>query len=376
MRTDNVAPAMAVLLLVACSEADVSTSLDSWTISAVPTASIGVVEGDSAYLFQRIVDARFTSGGRIVVADGGLSLLREYDRYGTFVAQMGGRGNGPGEFQSLRDIWTIPPDTIGAWDSRALRLTYFGSDRTAVRTVTLESANAAIGVARLDFLAGPLRDGSLVIGAVALADGLGGDRVTIERISPSGEHLARLGETTGLVRARLAERVTGPIPFSPYPYVATFGDVVYHTNGAKPFVTAWSTTGERRIAFPPQDYDVEREWSALAAEVENRNVEPFVRAVATAPRPEWIPHLAGLLIDEAGRVWAKRYEPATDAIWLGGERRGGGGMWWVADPAGSLIATVQAPTAFMPLQVRDRRVLGISVDSLGVERIEVRTISR
>lgn len=375
MRTNNVAAAMIALLLSACSRRDVSTGLESWTISAVPTTSIGVVEGDSAYLFQRIVDARFTSGGLIVVADGGLSVIREYDGDGTFVAQMGGRGNGPGEFQSLRDIWTIPPDTVGAWDSRALRLTYFGSDRTAAGTVTLESANAAIGVARLDFLAGRLRDGSLVVGSVALADGLGADRVTIERISPSGEHLARLGETTGLVRARLAERVIGPIPFSPYPYVATHGDIVYHTNGTKPLVTAWSTTGDRVIAFPPHEYDVEREWSALAAEVETRNVEPFVRAVATAPRPEWIPHLAGLLIDEAGRIWAKRYEPVTDAIWLRGGGSGGG-SWWVADPAGRLIATVQAPAGFTPLQVEDTRVLGIFVDSLGVGRVEVRAISR
>ncbi len=376
MRTDSVALVMMAILVASCSEAGPSTGLESWTVSAEPTTSIGVVEGDSAYLFQRIVDARFTSAGRIVVADGGLSVLRVYDPDGTFVAQMGRRGDGPGEFRSLRGIWTVPPDTVGAWDSSALRLTYFGGDYSVARTASLESANATIGAGRLDFLAGALRDGSVVIGSVALADGPGADLVTIERISARGEHLDRLVETTGLIRARLAERLTGPVPFSPYPHAATYGDMVYHTNGTEPVVTASSPTGDRTIVFPAHDYDVEREWEVVAAEVERRNVVPFVGAVTTAPRPEWIPHLAGLLIDDAGRIWAKRYEPGTDAIWLGGGGRGAGGTWWVADPGGSLVATVQVPTSFAPLQVEGTRVLGVTVDSLGVERVEVRVISR
>lgn len=376
MRTYSLAFALTTLLLAACSDGGVSSGQESWTISDVPTTSIGLVEGDSAYLFQRIVDAHFTGNGSIIVADGGLLVLREYDQNGTFVAQLGGRGNGPGEFRSVRGIWIIPPDSVGAWDSSSLRLTFFGGGRTAARTVSLEAANAAVGVARLDFLAGRLHDGSLVIGSVALAESLGPDRITIELISPIGEHIGRLGETTGLVRARLAERVNGPIPFSPYPYVATYRDVVYHTNGAEPLVKAWSPGGERTIAFPPHDYDVGREWAAVTTEVENRMIEPFVRAIATAPRPDVIPHLAGLLIDDAGRIWAKRYDPLADSIWLRGQGAGGTATWWVADSAGDLIATVQAPAGFEPLQIEGTRVLGMSVDSLGVERVEVRTLSK
>lgn len=375
MRADNVAAVLAAALVAGCSEGGVPADLESWSVSAVPTTSIGDVEGDSAYLFQRIVDARITPAGRIIVADGGLLVVREYDRDGNFVAQLGGRGDGPGEFQSVRGIWTVPPDTVGVWDSYALRLTYFGPDNSTPRTVSLESANATVGVGRLDFLAGALRDGSLAIGSVALAGGLGGDQVSIERISAAGDHLGRMVETTGLVRATLAERVVGPIPFSPYPHVATYADIVYHTNGAESLVTAWSPDAERTIAFPPHDYDVGREWSAVLAEVERRNVEPFARAVATAPRPERIPHLAGLLIDDAGLIWTKRYEPGTDAIWLGGGARPSGGTWWVADASGNLIATVQVPAGFAPLQIENARVLGVSVDSLGVERVEVRAIS-
>jgi hypothetical protein len=376
MRTSAVAAAMTAILLAACSDADVSSERESWTISAVPSTSIGAASGDSAYLFQRIADARFIADGRIVVADGGLLVLREYDRNGAFIAQMGGKGSGPGEFQSLRDIWILAPDTVVAWDSRAQRLTWFGGDRTTVRTVTLRPAKDTAGAARPDFLAGALRDGSLVLGGVTLAAESGPDRVSIDNFGQNGEHLRRLGGTTGLVRARLAEKINGPLPFSPFPHAATDGVVVYHTNGAEPVVTAWSASEERTIAFPPHDYDVEREWSTFVAKLEGDNVQPFVRVVTTAPRPEAIPHLAGLLVDEAGHLWAKRYDPRTDAIWLGGGARGFGGTWWVADPARGVIARVAVPDGFAPLQVAGARVLGVSVDSLGVERVEIRAISK
>jgi hypothetical protein len=211
---------------------------------------------------------------------------------------------------------------------------------------------------------------------VTLARDPGPDRITLEHIGPSGEHLGRLGETTGLVRASLAAKVNGPIPFSPFPHAATHGDVVYLTNGSQPLVTARSATGQWTIAFPAHDHDAGQEWTALVGELERRRLQPFVGVVSTAPRPDSIPHLSGLLIDDAGLVWAKRYDPRTDAIWLGGGARGLGGTWWVADSAGRVVASVQVPVGFAPLEIQDARVIGVSVDSLGVERVEVRAISR
>ena len=374
MRAEGVSVVLIAAFVAACSQSEAPAGLESWAISAAPSTSIGVVDGDSTYLFQRIVDVAFGPDGQILVADGGLLLVREYDPAGRFASQLGGRGEGPGEFQSVRGIWIVPPDTIGVWDSRALRLTYFGRGGAAARTVSLESANASAGAGRLDFLAGSLSDGSVVIGSVALAEDLGGDLVSLERISPSGDHLGQLAETRGLVRARLADQLTGPVPFSPFPHVTTHADVMYYTNGMEPRVITWSPVGGDTITFPAHEYDVDREWSNLAAEVERRSVEPFVRAVGTAPRPQLIPHLAGLLVDDAGFVWAKRYEPLADAIWLVRGLRSSGGTWWVSDPSGDLVATVAIPEGFAPVEIRGAQVLGVVTDSLGVERVEVRTL--
>jgi hypothetical protein len=353
--------------------------LEQWSVSETPVVSIGAVDGDSAYLFQQIADLRFTPDGRIVVADQGLDVLRIFDGDGRFVLQAGGQGDGPGEFQDLRDLWIRPPDTIGVWDVGARRLTYFGADGAVERTVQLDVSGTAAEAGNLDFVAGALDDGSLAVGALALAEGgpPGADRVWMERFGADGRHLGRLIEGTGFIRDRLANGGIGPIAFSPYPHFATDGRTVYHTNGYASAVTVWSgDTEQRTIVFPAVEHDLEGAWSTLETELERLEIELYLEMVATAPRPDSIPSLAGLLVDDAGRLWAKQYDPATDALWLGGGARPAGGSWWVADAEGTLVARADVPAGFAPVQVEEDRVLGISVDDLGVERVEVRALSR
>jgi hypothetical protein len=369
---------IAVGLSLGCGPEAGERTLEQWSVSMEPSISIGAVEGDSTYLFQRIASARFTADGRIVVADAGLSVLRVFERDGRFAWQAGGRGDGPGEFEFLRDLWVRAPDTIGVWDMGARRLTWFDGEGGVVRTLRVDvSADAATG--NLDFLVGVLDDGSFALAALALAGGggSGADRVWVERFGADGAHLGRLVEGTGFVRTRLSEEMTGPIPFSPYPHYATDGSSIYQTSAYGSEVTAWSIGGEpRAISFPPAEHDPARAWSTLEAELDRRDIDFYSGVLATAPRPDSIPSLAGLLVDDAGRLWAKRYDPGTDALWLGGGARPAGGSWWVADSDGALLARAEVPDGFTPMQVEADSVLGISVDALGVERVEVRTLSR
>ena len=370
--------AAAMGLSLGCRSEAGEPSLSRWTVSTTPTTSIGAVEGDSAYLFQRIAGARFTVDGRIVVADGGLSAVRVFEADGRFLLQAGSRGDGPGEFQFLRDVWVRPPDTIGAWDMASRRLTYFGGDGEVARTVQLQLSGAGAEAGNLDFVVGALDDGSVAVAALAFAAGgePGADRVRVERFGADGNHLGRLVESTGFVRAALPDGRSTPIPFSPYPHFASDGRTIYHTNGYASAVTAWSGGDLRTIVFPPAEHDLERAWATLETELRRRDIEFFLGVVATAPRPDSIPSLAGLLVDDAGRLWAKRYEPGTDALWLGGGARPAGGSWWVADAEGTVMARAEIPAGFAPVHVEGDRVLGISVDSLGVERVEVRALSR
>jgi len=77
--------------------------------------NIGVMEGDSAYIFGEVVDAEFLSDGSLAVLDRQANLLRVFDEDGTFRYSAGGPGEGPGEMAfpvalvapSPGEIWVV-----------------------------------------------------------------------------------------------------------------------------------------------------------------------------------------------------------------------------------------------------------------------------
>ena len=365
-----------LLVTLACGADQAEEPLERWTLSPQVVTSVGALDGESSQLFQRITDVDFLAGGGVVVADGGLSVIRVFGPDGAFVREMGGSGEGPGEFLSLRAVWVTGRDTIGVWDSDTYRLTYFGPDGSLLRTVTLDRSGEGTGVGNLDFMGGPLADGSVAIASLGLAraDGTGRDRVSAERFDQTGRHLGRALETTGFERARLGDRLGGPIPFSPFPRVVAYGAAIYYTQGYAPTVFEWSSDGERSIRFPANTEDPGAAWTHLEAEVRARELEMYVQALPTSPRPDSIPSIGGIMADDSGRVWAKQYDARRDALWLRSASRQTGGSWWVADPAGQLVATVEMPGTFAPLRVRGERVVGVSVGEFGIERVEVRSL--
>jgi len=367
------------LAAAACTAgSDDGLELDSWAIAPAPSTVVGEMDGDPMYLFQSVAGAGLMPDGRIVVADAGLSVIRVFDANGTFLSQLGGEGEGPGEFRGLRGVWIVPPDTIGAWDSSSVRITYFEAAGSLIRTVSLEPSTEARGVGSLDLLVGTLADGSVAIGSLGFGspDGTGADRVSVERFGPGGDHLERLGETTGFIRVPFGDRSSAPIPFSPYPRFAVRESTVYHTNGTAPRVDIWAAGSRRAIEFPPADHDPELAWATLASRLDEEGSEFYRDLLPEAPRSDSIPHLAGLLVDDAGLVWTKQYDPGTDALWLDSGRRVYGGTWWVAEASGDLVATADVPPTLAPLQIVGDRALGVTVDALGVERIQVHPIVR
>lgn len=372
-----VIPILAAAALSCAPDADMDGEAGRWTVASDPETVIGQMEGDSVYLFQRIREARMLPDDRIVVADQGLSVLRIYDIDGTFLTQMGRKGEGPGEFESLSEMWIKAPDTIGVWDRGTLRLTFFASDGSLARTVGLEPSVESAGVGHLDFLVGQLHDGSIALGSLTV-DSDGRDRISVERFGPEGAHLERVTEVKGFIRG-----ASGPGPFSPYPYFDVRGDAIYFTNGETPTVRVWergaSGTAEwvnRPISFPRAENDPAAAWDAVRPILEARNDRLQLSFLERAEPPDSIPHLAGLLVDDRGRIWTKSYEAPYDAMWIDGGSRVRGGEWWVTDPGGRLVATASVPDGVIPLQVEGDRLLALTVDRLGIERVQVHRIDR
>ena len=69
---------------------------EGWTFTNALT--IGVDEGDPAYVFGKITGVQIGVDGSIFVFDQMASEIRVFDQTGTHLRTLGGRGQGPGEF--------------------------------------------------------------------------------------------------------------------------------------------------------------------------------------------------------------------------------------------------------------------------------------
>jgi hypothetical protein len=102
-------------------------------------------------------------------------------------------------------------------------------------------------------------------------------------------------------------------------------------------------------------------------------VAAFEKRIAFPERPTAVPVTGKILVSPDGGFWLNRIdENAVDfaARWphisdLGYPR------WDVFDSAGVFVGYVQLPARFTPRAVVGRRVVGIELDSLGVERVTI-----
>lgn len=89
-----------------------------WTLSATPVIDIGAGD-DSLYQLATVMGAVRLSDGRIAVANMGTSNIRLYDARGRYLAALGRKGQGPGEFQQVMGVLRHTGDTLVVNDMRS-----------------------------------------------------------------------------------------------------------------------------------------------------------------------------------------------------------------------------------------------------------------
>lgn len=130
-----------MICTVACGGADGGpvNAVKEWRIGPEPLVAVGDVDAEEPYLFARIAGAGILSDGRIVAADGMSGTIRVFHPDGRLDRQMGGIGDGPGEFRYLNALRISDPDTIVAYDSQAMRRTAFLATGELISTVSFAS---------------------------------------------------------------------------------------------------------------------------------------------------------------------------------------------------------------------------------------------
>jgi hypothetical protein len=234
---------------------------------------------------------------------------------------------------------------------------------------------------------GPLSGGEVLLAALMTRQRRPGERspapYRLYRYHLSGEFRAAVGQVEGMWRYE-----TTPLPFTPVPWAVTWKDTIYVAAGYAPGIEVRDRDGARvrTLAVPGKRAASRNEWTAFQRTLHERADDLpagsfYVNLLdrGEIPFDDRMPAVAGLLVDDAGLIWAKAFSPAEDSGWLRARVRppAPGGEWWVLDPAlGVTVARVEMPPSVVPLLIRESELIGKDVDPLGVERVVVHELRR
>lgn len=107
-----------------------ATGTPPWRLEEV--ARIGRLEGDGPDVFGRIGSVVEDAAGRVWVTEPMAAELRVFDRTGAHVRTVGGKGQGPGEFEDPREMLVGPDGNVWVDDARLLRWEVFDTSGTRV----------------------------------------------------------------------------------------------------------------------------------------------------------------------------------------------------------------------------------------------------
>jgi hypothetical protein len=356
---------MPLLVVLGCvAETPEPGGISTWTIGSEPVVTIGSIDGEAPYLLSGIQAVELLPDDRIAVIDGSSQTIRIYDASGLFERQLGGKGQGPGEFTDVYYLTSVHADTIVAYDVEALRFSVFLTSGELVSTcpVQVEDGQPSLyfgtysnGDRGLGWIRSVERDQSVITADIMDLTGFGAD----------GRAVTPLASLPGIRRFGL-----GPTPFSPFLASLLIGDSVFATDGLEA-IDVIGPRGERIRSFrvPVERRSAEEAWAALDGSLQGSGFRDRLLALRGTAGVDSIPLFAEMLADDEQRLWLKAYYPETDNPYVRPRRTGGD--WIIVDREGGALGRVSLPDRFRLLDVRGGRLAGVAYDSLGVERVRI-----
>jgi len=129
-----------VLVLLGCGAGhEARQAVPRWHFSDQPLLDVGVAEGDEAYELDGAASSLRLSDGRVLVANTGSSEIRVFDAQGRFIARIGRKGSGPGEFTGAIQLAPTALNGFAAYDRGEERLSTFDSTGAYVNAQRIEA---------------------------------------------------------------------------------------------------------------------------------------------------------------------------------------------------------------------------------------------
>jgi hypothetical protein len=350
-----------------------------WRLSAEPLLQIGEVEGAPAYQFSRVPAVLQLSDGRIAVANSGSHEIRLFDASGRHLRSVGGKGGGPGEFESLSWIRRLPGDSLLAYDERQRRLSTFDSQGALVRSSNLVFSKDA----EFPRAVGRFSNGALLIwtGGVYVAgevkDGPSRAPVSLSRYSAEGTPMdpiaALLGPETFVQTEEGGFTVT-LLPFGRASRHALAGDRVFAGDNDTYSIGVYSADGklERLIRRQHTPHPVTQEHIDMVRQERLDGTDSpgsrqrIEKMIAAMPLPPTMPAFDALQADDDAHLWVREYSPPGTL----------GSQWTVFDREGRMLGTVSMPDHFRPTQIGRDFVLGVWRDDLDVEHVQMYALEK
>lgn len=340
----------------------VDTARTFASVDSLPLLSLGGVDASGPTLFANIQGVHLDRLDRVWVADRQSAEVRLFDGDGAFLKTVGRRGEGPGEFMSLRLLGSFRGDSIAVWDDARGRLTVLDSAGNVARIVTAEAAEGvppnafrvfedgtALARVRKVLQAGALEPGTIIPDTAIFA------RVDYSTMvsEPEGGAPAPKWLWTG--------RNSVPIPFTVNPGFDVRGDEVHVTSGPAFRIRVFQGGRLREsygldrapahvTAADRRDYRT----MVLEGSSDSPNRQDYLSVLQHPEVPTQLPAYRTLVVADNGDVWAERYTYGTFDVY---------------DPDGVYLGRVESPV--MVTQVHGSRLIGVWRDELGVEHVRV-----
>jgi hypothetical protein len=356
----------------------------TWQLSAQPQFTIGVAEGPPEQQLFRVAGAFRFPDGRFVIANGGTQEIRVFDARGRHLSSAGRKGEGPGEFVTLRNVFPYG-DSILTYDFQLRRMSVFDGAGKYARSFIMPRIREGLWPQPI----GTFRDGSIMVQAgrqFMMGDsphGVNRDPSVLFRMSRDGEVLDSITSVAGWERYVRTTNVNGRVgftvhaaPFARMPFYATAGDRVFvgASDGYEIDVFEKSGKLERRIRHNQPNRrvtraDIDRMRDARIASAAAQSAlyrQRTEEALQEMKVPETMPAFSNLKADSDGNLWVQEYR-------ADGENHN---RWTVFDPQGGLLARVNAPTRLNILDIGRDYILGLRTNQLDVEHVEVYRLTK
>lgn len=344
------------------------SSESAWVVSPEPQLEIGALDAEEPYQFFRIGDVLQLRDGRIVVANRGSQEVRYFSPDGTHLTSVGGEGEGPGEFRTLRRLFALPGDSILAFDRAKASLfdpsgQFVDSEPTSGTTPTARFENGdllrfgfaantdpyALGQSRPDFAVVRWRLDSSATDTIAIVPG--GEVYRVERQGGIESYDA---------------------PFSREPMVAVRGDGIVTGDGSEFGVAVLDGSGALVSLFRRADIDREVTQTAIdwyeerrLSQATSEQQRQWRRIFSEWTYPERWPAFGRMMVDTEGSIWLESY-PVGEALKI----------WTVLDQTGRWLGEIEMPPDLNVKQITRDAVLGTAVDELGVEFVRLHRLDR